>query len=315
MPADKLPELVGSGWKVGEIDEYAHERTGLPIGMPICTGGGDQQCAAIGAGVIEEGLCEVTFGTAGVSVAHLDSPKYDPNMAVSLSAHSFPEKTWEAEGIQASAGSTYRWFRDNVGHMARMIEPFTQVDPYVIMNKHAEKAPAGSRGVFFLPYMAGSVAPHYDNLARAGFLGINFTADFGCLARAVLEGVTFEARDIVEAFMAFVPQREIMLSGGATKSPLWCQIQADIYGAPTTFMQEGECTVVGAAILGGVGAGVFDSVKEGCDQMLHKVRTFDPDPKTHQVYNEMYEIWQDAYKSLADGGVYKKLNDFTLEHA
>ena len=79
MPMDKLPQLVGSGWQVGAIDKYAHERTGLPIGMPICTGGGDQQCAAIGAGVIDEGLCEVTFGTAGVSVAHLNSPKYDPN--------------------------------------------------------------------------------------------------------------------------------------------------------------------------------------------------------------------------------------------
>ena len=107
----------------------------------------------------------------------------------------------------------------------------------------------------------------------------------------------------------------IILSGGATKSPLWCQIQADIYGAPTTFMQEGECTVIGAAILGGVGSGVFGSVKEGCDQMLHKVRTFEPDPETHRVYDEMYEIWQEAYLALASNGVYKKLNQFTLEHA
>ena len=87
-----------------------------------------------------------------------------------------------------------------------------------------------------------------------------------------MEGVTFEARDIVEAFQRFVPQREIMMSGGATKSPLWCQIQADIYGSPTSSMQEGECTVIGAAILGGVGSGVFKTVEEGCEQMLHKIR-------------------------------------------
>jgi xylulokinase len=314
MPMDKLPKLVGSGWKVGTIDKYAHERTGLPIGMPICTGGGDQQCAAIGAGVIEEGLCEVTFGTAGVSVAHLNSPKYDPNMAVSLSAHAFPDKTWEAEGIQAAAGGTYRWFRDNVGHLVHLISPFTKVDPYVIMNDHAKSVPAGSRGVFFHPYLAGSVAPHYDNLARAGFFGLSFKTDFGCLARAVLEGVTFEARDIVEAFQKFVPQREIMMSGGATKSPLWCQIQADCYGSPTTFLQEGECTVIGAAILGGVGSGVFKTVKEGCDQMLHKVRTFEPDPKTHETYNELYELWQESYTALAKSGFYKKLNAFQLKY-
>jgi xylulokinase len=315
MPMDKLPKLVGSGWQVGCIDEYAHERTGLPVGMPICTGGGDQQCAAIGAGVIEEGLCEVTFGTAGVSVAHVDSPKYDPNKAVSLSAHAFPDKTWELEGIQAAAGSNLRWFRDQVGHLIKIIEPFTKQDPYVILNEHAKRVPPGSNGVYYHPYLSGSVAPHYDELARGGFFGLNFKADFGCLARAVMEGVAFEARDIVEAFQAFVPQREIMLSGGATKSPLWCQIQADIYGSPTTFMQEGECTVVGAAILGGVGAGVFKTVKEGCDAMLHKVRTFDPDPETHATYNELYGVWKDTYKALADSGVYKELNKFQLKYA
>lgn len=314
MPMDKLPKLVGSGWKVGTIDQYAHERTGLAIGMPICTGGGDQQCAAIGAGVIDEGLCEVTFGTAGVSVAHLNSPKYDPNMAVSLSAHSFPDKTWEAEGIQAAAGGCYRWFRDNVGHLLNYERGFTGIDPYIIMNDHASKVPQGARGVFFHPYLSGSVAPHYDNLARAGFFGVSFKTDFGCLARAVMEGVTFEARDIVEAFQRFVPQREIMMSGGATKSPLWCQIQADIYGAPTTFLQEGECTVIGAAILGGVGSGVFKTVKEGCEAMLHKVRTFEPDPESHKTYNEMYALWQESYKALADSGFYKSLNKFQLKY-
>jgi len=115
--------------------------------------------------------------------------------------------------------------------------------------------------------------------------------------------------------MKFVPQREIIMSGGATKSPLWCQIQADIYGRPTTYMREGECTVIGAAILGGVGAGVFKSVKEGCDQMLHKVRTFEPDPKTHEIYNELYELWKESYLALAKSGFYKDLNKFQLKYA
>lgn len=315
IPADKLPELVGSAWQVGTIDEYASERTGLVVGMPICTGGGDQQCAAIGAGVIEEGLCEVTFGTAGVSVAHLDSPKYDPNMAVSLSAHAFPEKTWEAEGIQAAAGGNFRWWRDQGAHVLNNIGKFTGQDPYDPMNLHAESVPAGSNGIFYHPYLAGSVAPHYDELARAGFFGVSFKTTFGALTRAVMEGVTFEARDIVEAFEKFVPQREIIMSGGATKSPLWCQIQADIYGRPTTYMQEGECTVIGAAILGGVGAGVFSSVKEGCDQMLHKVKTFEPDMKTHETYNELYGLWKESYQTLADSGFYKRLNEFQLKYA
>lgn len=315
MPTSKLPDLVGSGWQVGAIDQYAHERTGLRVGMPICTGGGDQQCAAIGAGVVQEGLCEVTFGTAGVSVAHLDSPRYDEDMAVSLSAHAFPTKTWEAEGIQAAAAGGYRWFRDTVGHMVGLIEPFTKTDPFDIMNEHAMSAPVGSHGVFFHPYLAGSVAPHYNNLARAGFFGLSLKTDFGSLARAVMEGVTFEARDIVESFQRFVPQREIIMSGGATKSPLWCQIQADIYGQPTSAMREGECTVIGAAILGGVGAGVFGSVKEGCDAMLQKVRTYDPDMNNHQIYNELYGIWKDTYTALDQSGYYERLNKFQLANS
>lgn len=314
MPKDKLPELVGSGVQVGTIDEYASKRTGLAVGMPVCTGGGDQQLAALGSGVIEEGLCEVTFGTAGVSVAHLDSPKYDPNMAVSLSAHAFPEHTWEAEGIQAAAGSNLRWFRDNIGHLLNNISKFTGQDPYLPMNLHAAAVPPGSNGIFYHPYMSGSVAPHYDELARAGFFGVSFKTDFGALTRAVMEGVTFEARDIVEAFEKFVPQREIMLSGGAVKSPLWNQIQADIYGRPTTLMKE-ETTVIGAAILGGVGAGVFKTVKEGCDQMLHKVKTYEPDMKTHEIYNELYGLWKESYLTLAESGFYKRLNEFQLKYA
>lgn len=315
MPLDKLPQLVGSGWQVGCIDEYAHERTGLPVGMPICTGGGDQQCAAIGAGVIEEGLCEVTFGTAGVAVAHLDSPKYDPNLAVSLSAHAFPTKTWEAEGVQAAAGSSYRWFRDHVGNVLNDVAGIAGVDPYKVLDRYAEAAPPGSNGVFFHPYLSGSVSPHYDNLARAGFFGLSFKSDLGCLARSVMEGVAFEARDIVESFQKFVPQREIMLSGGATRAPIWCQIQADVYGVPATFMREGECTVIGAAILGGVGAGVFGSVREGCEQMLHKVAKFEPNPVAHAVYDEMYGLWRQSYQDLAKAGFYRDLNRFQLEHA
>ena len=81
------------------------------------------------------------------------------------------------------------------------------------------------------------------------------------------------------------------------------------------FLQEGECTVVGAAILGGVGSGVFKTVEEGCKQMLHKVRTFEPDPKTHETYNELYALWQESYKDLADAGFYKDLNKFQLKYA
>lgn len=241
----KLPQLIGSGIQVGKLDKYSAERTGLWEGMPICTGGGDQQCAAVGAGVVEEGLCEVTFGTGGVSVAHLDTPRYDPEMGVTLSAHAFPKKTWESEGAQPAAGGSYKWFRDTVGHLIKYIAPFTKQDPFYLMDLHAKEVPAGSRGVFYLPYLAGSFAPYYDSIARGTFVGLSMKSDFGCMARSVMEGVTFEAKDITDSFRRFIDIREIILSGGATHSPLWCQIQADIYGNQCTVLKEGECTVLG----------------------------------------------------------------------
>lgn len=311
---DKLPSLVGSGWQVGTIDKYASERTGLPIGMPVCTGGGDQQCAGIGAGVIREGLCEVTFGTSGVSLTALDTPKHDPNKKVSLSAAAFPEKAWESEGLQMAAASSYRWFRDTVGQVCKLIEPITQTSPYQILDRHAEKAPVGSNGVIFQPYLAGSNCPNYDGTARGAFLGLSFKSDFASLARSVLEGVTLEARSVLEAFYSFIDIDEIILSGGATNSKLWCQIQADVYNRPATMLKEGECTVMGAAILGGVGAGVFKNVQEGVDTMVKKVSTYEPNPKTVPQYNELYDLFKTAYSSLAQGDFYKKLNNFTESH-
>jgi len=311
-----MPSLVPSATKVGEVDKRCHERTGLPIGLPLCTGGGDQQCAGIGAGVVKPGLCEFTFGTAGNSVAFLDKPNFDPSMKITCSAHALPTPGWEAEGIQAAAGGSYRWFRDTIGYMAKYIEPFTQMDPYSLLNNLAEKAPIGSNGLLFNPYLAGSMTPHYDSHAKGSFVGLALKHDTSSLARSVLEGVSFEAKDTINGYANMgLDLTEIRLAGGATNSPLWCQIQADVYGRPTRIMREGECAVLGAAILGAVGAGVFDNVEEACEQMVHPMETFEPDPKAHEIYNELHKIYQGVYSSLADSGVYEKLTAFQDKYA
>lgn len=308
IPRDRLPDLVPSAHQVGVVDRACHERTGLPLGLPICTGGGDQQCAGIGAGVIGPGLCELTFGTAGNSVAFLDAPTRDASRRITCSAHALPTHGWEAEGIQAAAGASYRWFRDNIGYLARYIEPFTRTDPYVLINRLAEEAPVGANGLLFHPYLAGSMTPHYDASARAGFVGLTLKHDLGAMARAVLEGVAFEAKDIVDAYADMgLALAEIRLAGGATKSPLWCQIQADVYDRPTVVLREGECAVLGAAILGAVGAGVFSSVDEACSEMVHPVTTYEPREKAHARYEELHGVFQNVYRSLSNSGVYAEL--------
>lgn len=306
---DQLPTIVASGHRVGTIRPEVAALTGLPLGLPVSTGGGDQQCAGIGAGVIEPGLCELTFGTAGNSVAYLERPVSDPQRVITRSVHATPEPVWEAEGIQAAAGAAYRWFRDNIGYLARYVEPFTGTDPYVLLNRLAEKAPPGANGLIFHPYLAGSMTPHYDEHARGGFLGLTLKHDLGDLARAVLEGVAYEAREIIEAYGAMgLELREIRLAGGATKSDLWCQIQADVYGKPTSVLREGECAVLGAAILGAVGAGIFADVREGVDSTVHVERTYEPRPDHHERYTELWKIFGRSYRALHESGVYRELS-------
>lgn len=312
---EMLPELVPPGTQVGVVDRAAHERTGLPIGLPICTGGGDQQCAGIGAGVISKGLCELTLGTAGNSVAYIEKPIFDPAGKITCSAHALPMPGWEAEGIQAAAGASYRWFRDAVGHVD-MQSHHPQADPYLLLNQLAAQEPIGSNGLLFHPYLAGAMTPHYDPNARGGFIGLTLKHGTGAMARAVLEGVAFEAKDTLDAYAAMgLELDEIRLAGGATRSPLWCQIQADVYGRPTVLLREGECAVLGAAILGAVGAGVFGSVAEACAQMVHPMATYEPRPTAHALYSELHGIHRSIYATLESSGVYEALARFQARHS
>lgn len=308
---DLMPTIVPSGHQVGVVDRRCHELTGLAVGTPICTGGGDQQCAGIGAGVIRQGLCELTFGTAGNSVAHVDRPIRDPKGVITCSAHALPTKGWELEGIQAAAGASYRWFRDHIGYLAHYVQPFTKLDPYEMINNLAESSPVGSDGLLFLPYLAGSMTPHYDSYATGAYVGLTLKHGTAAMARAVLEGVAFEAKDVLDAYAEMdLELDEIRLAGGATKSPLWSQIQADVYGRPTVVLREGECAVLGAAILGAVGAGVFGSVEEGCGHTVHRVRSYDPVEPAHARYRELHQIFKNTYVALSTSGVYQDLERF-----
>jgi xylulokinase len=311
---DQLPDLVPSGKMVGRVSKEAAELTGMVEGTPLVTGGGDQQCAGIGAGVIAEGLCEVTLGTAGVSLCFMDEPRKDPTMRMPCSAHAYPGK-WECEGLQNAAGASYRWFRDNLANIERMVGAHINTDPYELLNGQVEKTPVGSRGLVYIPYLAGASAPNWDAYAKGSFIGLTLAHDYGCMVRAVLEGISMETREILESFEGLgLELREVRITGGGTKSALWNQMQADIYGKPVSKLAVSEATVLGAAILGGVGANVFTSIEEGVDKMVAIESHYEPDPAAHAVYNEIFEIYKNIYKSLADGEVYKQITNFQQKH-
>jgi len=307
---EKLPKLIQSGQQVGVISKEAAELTGFAEGMPICTGGGDQQCAAVGAGVIEEGIVEITLGTSGVSVAHVENPVYSDTMALPLSYSCIPGK-WEVEGLQMAAGSSYKWYRDKLAYPETQAANVLGVDPYDLINANIEKVPPCCDGVFCLPFFAGAGAPYWNPYARGTLIGMTLNTDRNVIARAVMEGVTYECKNILDAMMNMgIKLDKVLLTGSATKSPTWNKIQTDIYGMECHVVKNNQATTLGAAILGAVGVGVFDNIKEAVNNLQGIKQTLEPDMKLHAQYQEMLAVWRDAYKALNDAQIYQKLEKF-----
>ena len=308
IPRDKLPPVKPPMRQIGTLSHAAAAATGFAVGMPLVVGGGDQQCAAIGAGVIREGLSEVTIGTGGVMVAHADSRKSDPRGTVITGGHAIPGK-WEIEGTQYSSGATLRWWRDTYAHLEARTAAALGLDTYDLITAQAAQAPAGCRGYLFFPFLSGQVTPHYIDSASGGALGLSFVHDRAVMARAVLEGITMEMRMIVEAIETVLktPFDTIGLSGGGAKSPLWRQIQADVYGRPVKTYRVSECTALGAAILGATGAGIFASIDEAVDHMVTATGSLEPDRDRHAMYTDLYGVFRDTLFTLRDSGIYERL--------
>jgi xylulokinase len=315
LPMDKLPEVSTPARQVGTVSKRAAEQTGFTEGMPIAAGAGDQQCAAIGAGIVREGMAEITIGTAMVMVAHIDSRKDDPDNLVLMGGSGIPHK-WDMEGLQFAAGSTLRWWRDTYAQPETRAAANLGLDVYDLITLEASKSPVGSRGHLFFPFFQGQSTPTYHDQARGGSLGLSFIHDRKDMARSVLEGVTFETNMVIEAMEKVLgkPFDVIRLSGGGSKSDLWNHIQADIYGRTVERLKVSECTTLGAIILGAAGCGVFSSVEEGVGQMVHPFDHIEPDEKNHQLYKEQYAIYNDAYRALREKGIYEELSKFQRKH-
>ena len=313
---EKLPEIKPPARQVGVISKQAAEQTGFAEGMPICVGGGDQQCAAVGAGVIKEGIAEITIGTSSVMVAAVDKVYDDPKHEVLFSGHANPGK-FDMEGISYASGATLKWWRDTFGAPEKAVAAAAGIDEYqIIADMVAANAPAGSKGLLFYPFFAGQVTPYFCEVAKGGYFGLDATHDRSCMARAVLEGVAYEMRMSIESMQRVLghPFDIIRLSGGGSKSPLWRQIQADIYGCPVEMLTVADCGLVGAACLGATGAGIYGSLSEAVDAMVHTHGIIEPIKENVAVYNDYFEVYRDTFLALRDSKAYDKLNQVRMKH-
>jgi xylulokinase len=311
----RLPRVGTPGTMVGYLSKAAAEQTRLPAGIALCRGGGDQQCAAVGAGVIEQGLAEVTIGTAAMLVAHLEDPALVTGAAPYIGGHAVAGK-WDVEGGAFSIGSCLKWWRDNFGEIERTRAKQAGMNVYDILVASAREAPAGSRGIIFHPFFAGQVTPYYNTTARGAFLGLGLDHDRACLLRAVLEGCACEVRFIVDGVAHDLKGgiSELRVTGGASRSEQFMQVHADILRRPLVLLRNRECTVLGASILGAVGCGHFASIHDAVQTMVAVDRTVEPDPATADVYSQLFEVFRFCYEIAAKAGLYDAIYELQRKY-
>ncbi len=301
IPIEYMPEAFEGPEVTGTLSTEAAETTGLPEGIPVIAGGGDQAAGGVGCGIVRGGVISSTVGTSGVVFACADEVHTDTEGRVHTFCHSVPGK-WHVMGVSLSAGGSLRWFRDALCQNEKAVAAETGVDPYVYITSEAEHVPVGAEGLLFLPYLTGERTPHKDPYAKGAFVGLSLRHGRAHMARAVLEGVAFAMRDSLEIIRGMgVPIEQVRASGGGARSPLWRQIQADVNGEPLSTINVDEGPAYGAALLAAVGAGTFASVEEACDATIRVTDTCDPNKDVSASYDPWFAEYRRAYQALAPG--------------
>jgi len=295
MEKSLLPRLFESSEICGKVSVAGAAATGLQQGTPVVAGAGDQAAGAVGMGIAVPGAVSATIGTSGVVFAATDCPALDAKGRLHTFCHAVPGR-WHVMGVTQSAGLSLRWFRDRFG--AGGSENGT--DSYERLTAEAAAIPPGSDGLLWAPYLMGERTPHLDPNARAALIGLTASHKRGHVVRAILEGVAFSLRDSFTLFAEMnVPVRNIRLGGGGARSLLWRQIQADVYGREVEILEAEEGAAYGAAILAGVGAGVWSSVDTACSEVVKVAQRVAPQPAVVERMNTSYAAYRRMYPAIA----------------
>lgn len=298
LDASFLPKVYESEEVSGKLTKDVAAQLGLPEGVPVVGGGGDQAAGAVGNGIVRRGAISATMGTSGVVFAHSDEVQVDPAGRVHTFCHAVRGK-WHVMGVVLSAGGSLQWYRNQLGQMESSVAKSIGQDAYEVLSAQAGQAPAGSEGLYFLPYLSGERTPHADPHARGAWIGLSLRHGRGHLARSVMEGATYAMRDCLEIIKGMqIPVNEIRLSGGGARGKFWRQLQADIYGQKVCTINASEGPAFGVALLAATGTGAYKSVEEACDATIKVVDSVDANPAAVAAYNAAYPLYGRLYRSL-----------------
>lgn len=291
VSADWLPRTHEGPEITGRIDARGAAETGLAEGTPVVGGAGDQAAQAVGVGAVGRGDVAVTIGTSGVVFCSTPHPQVDRSGRLQAFCHALPG-TWHLMGVMLSAAGSLRWLRDTVA-------PSESFDTLV---KPAASVPVGSNGLLFLPYLTGERMPYPDPRMRGAFVGLTSRHSRAHLVRAVMEGVSFGLCDGLRLLEASCGSSiaEVRVSGGGARSPVWCQILADALAVDVLTVSSREGAAFGAALLAGVGCGLWQGVEDACARTIRVEERVRPNPTSARAYERMYDLYRDGYPSCRD---------------
>ena len=296
--ASLLPQMYESCEITGYITREAAALTDLKEGTPVVGGAGDNAAAAVGTGVVESGKAFITLGTSGVIFAHSDKVKIDPEGRVHTFCAAVPG-AWTVMSCTLCAGGSLQWFADNFCEADIQEAKKAGKDIYEFLIDQAQQSPPGANRLLFLPYLMGERSPILDPDARGVFFGLSGMHKRGDMIRAIMEGVMYSQRDCLDILKEMkTPFEKMLVTGGGGRSTIWRQMMADVFDCPVTASVDKEGPALGAALLAGVGTGIYESIPKACASILQYGETLYPDRENMPIYEKYYTLYREVYRQL-----------------
>lgn len=298
-----LSDVVPSGTVVGEVSARSAAETGLPRGASVAAGGHDQPCGALGVGLLQSGPVMDATGTVECVAAVQEASNLTEEMRLqsfSVQCHVAGQR-YLVFGFNPNAGVILRWFRDNFGQIEKAEAESKEADAYDLLIRQAEEAPEGSLGLTLLPFFEGSGSPRFKRDVRGALVGLTLAQGRAEVIRSLLEGISLELRNVVDALETHVSGlTELRAIGGAAKSRFWLQLKADVTGRRVVLPEVQEAAGLGAAMLAGIGVGAYDSFEDAVKHVYRVRGVFSPRGESASFYGRLYARYRTLYERMQD---------------
>lgn len=296
LPVRLLPKAYDSTEIVGEITEEAAALTGLAQGTPVTAGVIDTVAATIGAGAVENGDFALTIGSSGRLCCISGQPFEDSRLLNIFGAFAGQYIVVQSTN---NAGVSLRWFRDTFGKAVAEDMKKAGMGVYSYFSELAQKAPVGSGGLLWLPYLSGEQSPIWDPNARGTFFGASLATDYNAFVRSVMEGVAFSQKDCMDVVLSESAKPDLIpIGGGAANSAVWCQIFADILNIPVSSLVSNETETLGDMIIAAQAVGIKEIPVDFGKTMAKSGHIFTPNPEHVEIYREQFKKYKELYQAV-----------------